>query len=655
MRTAAAALLSVGLIGARMALAGDAPGWMHAQLAAPLPPHDDKTAAVVLYAETVLSVQPNGKMKRLDRQAIKILRPDGEARGTVRADFDAQSRITGMRAWCIPAVGRDYEMKEKDAVESAIGVEGGELVSDLRTKTLRIPAATVGSVIGYEVEQEVRPYVMVDEWVFQDTIPVRETNFTLQLPRGWSYKASWLNHVDEPPTETAPGQWHWSLSQLRPVRLESQMPPWRGISSRLLVAIVPPNGQDPGIQSWRDMGAWYLTLTQGRRDASPDIKRKVAELTANTPSLLEKMRALARFVQTDIRYVAIELGIGSFQPHTAADVFSHRYGDCKDKVTLLSTMLKEIGIDSYYVLINTARGSITAATPPNLDFDHAILAVVLPPGLDNAALEARIDAGKAGQILFFDPTDELTAFGELRGPLQANYGMLVTADGGELVKLPQLSVETNGVVRTANMVLDEDGTLRGTVHEVRSGDQAAAQRYALRTANQDTDRIKPVESVVGASLSTYRILKATIANLRTENRPFEWNYTLEAENYGKAAGDLMLVRPRVLGSFASDLMETKEPRQQPIEFSGPEHDTDVFEITLPSGYALDELPPPVNVDDGFASYQSKSELVGHVLRYTRSFEIKELTVSVAKAEQLKQFFRIIESDERNTAVLKRPQ
>jgi hypothetical protein len=102
-------------------------------------------------------------------------------------------------------------------------------------------------------------------------------------------------------------------------------------------------------------------------------------------------------------------------------------------------------------------------------------------------------------------------------------------------------------------------------------------------------------------------------------------------------------------------METKEPRQQPIEFSGPEHDTDVFEITLPSGYALDELPPPVNVDDGFASYQSKSELVGHVLRYTRSFEIKELTVSVAKAEQLKQFFRIIESDERNTAVLKRPQ
>ena len=71
--------------------------------------------------------------------------------------------------------------------------------SDLRTKTLRIPAATVGSVIGYEIEQELRPYVMVDEWEFQDTIPVREAHYTLQLPHGWSYKTNWLNQAEEHP------------------------------------------------------------------------------------------------------------------------------------------------------------------------------------------------------------------------------------------------------------------------------------------------------------------------------------------------------------------------------------------------------------------------------------------------------------------------
>ena len=127
---------------------------------------------------------------------------------------------------------------------------------------------------------------------------------------------------------------------------------------------------------------------------------------------------------------------------------------------------------------------------------------------------------------------------------------------------------------------------------------------------------------------------------------------MEADNFAKTAGDLLLVRPRVLGSKSSSLLETKEPRQYPIEFAGPERDTDVFEIALPAGYQMDELPPPVNVDDGFAAYHSKTEVVGRVLRYTRTFEIKDLSVPVSKAEQLRDFYRIIAGDERNTVVLR---
>lgn len=649
-----ALLATVGLFGARLAVAGDAPSWIHAQTGAALPAHDDKTNAAVLYAETILTIQPNGKIKKLYREADRILRPDGEGRGVVRVYFDSQSRIANLHAWCVPVSGKDYEVKEKDAVESAIiGVDGSDLVSDLRTKTLRIPAATAGSVVGYEIEQELRPYVMVDDWDFQDTIPVREAHYTLQLPKGWSYKTNWLNHSEQAPTESGAGQWNWSIKDVQPIHIEPDMPPWRGIAGRMVVAFVPPSGQNPGIQSWRDIGAWYLGLTQGRREASAEIKQKVAELTASVPTLLGKMQALASFVQNDIRYVAIELGIGGQQPRPAAEVFNHRYGDCKDKVTLLSAMLEEVGVDSYYVIINTVRGSVTATTPPNLDFNHAILAIALPAGVDTAALRARITHPKLGQLLFFDPTNALTPLGRLSGALQSNYGMLVTPDGGELLALPQLSADSNGIERTARLTLDEKGTLRGDVHEVRLGDRASSERYALRSTTQDTDRIKPVESVAGASFSTFQILKATVANLRFADRPFEWNYTLEAENYAKTAGDLLLVRPRVLGSKTSDLMETKEARQYPVEFEGPEHDTDVFEIELPAGYQLDDLPPPVNLDDGFASYQSKTEIVGRTLRYTRTFEIKNLSVPVSEAERLREFYRVIAGDERNSAVLKR--
>ena len=69
---------------------------------------------------------------------------------------------------------------------------------------------------------------------------------------------------------------------------------------------------------------------------------------------------------------------------------------------------------------------------------------------------------------------------------------------------------------------------------------------------------------------------------------------LKSYYYAKSAGNLLLVRPRVLGEESSGLLETKEPRKFPIEFEGPLRDTDSFEITVPAGYEVDDLPAPVD-------------------------------------------------------------
>jgi Domain of Unknown Function with PDB structure (DUF3857)/Transglutaminase-like superfamily len=627
---------------------------MQAQVSAPLPAHDEKTNAVVLYSETTVSIQPNGKIKRLYREAVKILRPEGSSWGTFREYFDAQSRITDMRAWCIPAAGKDYEVKEKDAVESALlGLDGGELVSDVRSKTMMVPAAIPGSIVGYEVEQELRPYMMVDTWRVQDVIPVREAHYKLTLPHGWTYKANWLNHPEQAPVQSGNGEWSWSLTDIHGIRPERYMPPWNGIAASMVVAWAPPASSESNIQTWSDLSAWYMALMRDRRVATPEIKAKTAELTGALGSTDEKIRALANFVQSDIRYVAIELGIGGHQPHTAPDVFLHRYGDCKDKANLLITMLKEIGVDAYAVVINTVRGSITASTPPDLNFDHAIVAISLPPTIQAPYLKATLSDPKIGRLLFFDPTNDLIPFGSLSGGLQANYGMLVMEDGGHLVRLPQLPGDTNGMIRTAKLTLDEKGMLSGEVIEIRSGDSAAYQRGRLRSVTVNTDKIKPVEQVAAASLSTFQILKASVANLSVLDRPFEWHYSLEAENYAKTAGDLLLVRPRVLGKQSDGFLETKEAREFPVEFEGPVVDTDNYEIVLPPGYEVEELPAAVNIDESFASYKSKTEAVGHTLHYTRTIEIKDLSVPAAKAEQLKSFYRAIAADERNSAILKR--
>jgi Domain of Unknown Function with PDB structure (DUF3857) len=130
--------------------ASDAPGWMHALVAAPLPTYDEKTSAVLLYADDVLAVQSNGKIKKITRRAYKILRPDGRRLGKQHFFYDAETKISGIHGWCIPAAGKDFEVKEKEMTDTGyLDVEGGELYTDLHAKVMNIPAAEPGSIIGY--------------------------------------------------------------------------------------------------------------------------------------------------------------------------------------------------------------------------------------------------------------------------------------------------------------------------------------------------------------------------------------------------------------------------------------------------------------------------------------------------------------------------
>ena len=101
-------------------------------------------------------------------------------------------------------------------------------------------------------------------------------------------------------------------------------------------------------------------------------------------------------------------------------------------------------------------------------------------------------------------------------------------------------------------------------------------------------------------------------------------------------------------------MATKEPRQYPVVFEGPSPDTDSFEITLPVGFEVDDLPAPVNADYSVASYHSRTKIKGRVLCYSRTFEIKEPSVPLSKLDDPKMLYRVIVSDERNNAVAPLP-
>lgn len=300
----APALLAAGalsLLAWPLPTLADAPAWMRAQVNAPVPAHDEKTDAVLLYSEYVLEVQGNGKIKGVERRVYKILRPDGRSYGHVRVYYDGETKINGIHGWCIPAQGKDYEVKDKDTIDAGLlDVENGMLFTDERERLLDIPAADPGNIVGYEIEQQDRPYVLQDAWVFQSAVPAREVHYVLQLPAGWEYHAVWLNHPEVQPVASGSNRWEWVIRDVPGIRSEDNMPPWPAVRGQMIVSFLPPGGtaHNKGFENWNEMGAWEDNLTQGRRDSSPEIKQKVAELTAGKASTLAKMQALAQFFST---------------------------------------------------------------------------------------------------------------------------------------------------------------------------------------------------------------------------------------------------------------------------------------------------------------------------------------------------------------------
>jgi Domain of Unknown Function with PDB structure (DUF3857)/Transglutaminase-like superfamily len=623
------------------------PDWLQAASREALPKYADDVPAVMLRNDQVATVKNNGEVTTLYRRAYKILRPEGRSYGTVAIYFDSETRISSLKAWSIPASGSPYELSEKDSVDTILFT--GNLYEDDRQKVLRLPAAAPGTVVGYEYEQRQRPSIFQEKWMFQQEVPVRQARLQVNLPSGWEYREVWANHAAVALQPGSANQMIWELKDIAPIAEERAMPPWQATAGQLFLTYIRP-GTSNGMNSWRDVGVWYAQLVADRRQATPELRQKVAELTAQAPTISAKIRALASFVQREIRYVAIEIGIGGYQPHPAQDIFRNRYGDCKDKATLLSTMLREIGVESYYVLINTHRGVIRPEFASPLGFNHAILAIRPPTDSAAGGLRGVAQHPQLGQLLFFDPTSPYVPYGDLPVELQANNGLVVSDSGGELVKLPLAPAEANRVQRTLKLQLGADGSLQGESREIRTGAPAADFRGGWLNSSQ-VERQKGVQSIFGQLNTVAELRNVSVTSLDQPEEDPILTYQVRLPGYAKPAGSLVLLRP-ALSDWADDVMERGE-RSQPLTFPGAIQRSEVLEIALPDGYTVDELPPLVQADIGIASYTSRTESDGGVLRYTRRLVINDVLANTDRLAEMKKFYRQVNAGERTTIVLKR--
>jgi hypothetical protein len=651
---------AVWLLGVLLALAhvpaGAAvvlPDWVRAAAAgAAAPAEAERDAdAVALTDQMEVLVRRDGTVVRHGRTVYRILRPGGTGWGHLDVAYSPHERITFLHGWGQGPAGQPYEAADRQAVDAA---PSDEVVgTDERIRILTLPGVGVGSLVAFEwTTEDSAPLFDDDNWYFQDRIPERQVQYTLELPAGWQYNVHWRNHAEVPPSQLGAARWQWTLGDVSAVPKEPAMPVYGALAGHMHVVFSGPGARGRSFTSWADLGSWYLDLAHGRDEPTPAISASAAAATNGISDPLARIQAVARWVQTQVRYVDISFGIGGFQPHPVGDVLAKRYGDCKDHSALLTAMLKAIGVRSHYVLVHTERDMVQDQPLPENEFNHVILAIELPADVPTATLGGAQEDPALGRLLYFDSTDSITPSGRLSADLQGTYGLLVLPDGSHLQRLPQQAAALTGVHRTGKWTLDEGGKLAGDVTEILEGDRADQERWALQQLSKDTDREGFLERKLAGGLASYELTGATIAGAKDNSRPLEWRYSFEAESYSQSASDLLLVRPAVLRTRSVSGLMTGKDRHNPVLLL-PGRDTDEFEIAIPPGYRVDELPRPVDRDESFASYHSRTSVKDGALHYSRQLEIRAFEVAAKDAQALWSFERTIDSDERSVATLAR--
>ena len=627
------------------------PDWVKTAAQQKLPEFHGNPKAVMLLDETTYTVDPKGQAVEHVRRVVKILRPQGRDYGYPAVYYDKDSKVLSLHVWSIDAAGHEYSVKDNEIGDVGQPGEGGQLYSDERAKVANPPGRDPGGIIAYEYEKRERPYLAETNWEFQDELPRMRQSFTVALPAGYTYTTTWARHAKVEGIDLENHSYRWEMNDVPAIDLDHvPMAPNEGaLAARMTVHYTGPGLAEPQDGTWQGIGEWYEGLSRDRLVSTPEIAAKAAELTAGKTDFYDKAEAIGDFVQQKIRYFVIEMGVGGYQPHAAEEIFRGRYGDCKDKATLLSAMLSSVGIHSALMMVDSERG-VVDPDAPSIWGNHMIAAIEIPKGYESPKLHSVVTAKTGKRYLIFDPTWYLTPFGQLEDNLQGSYGVLIEGKDSQVIELPVMDPTLNTIRRTGKFELSADGSLKGSVTDLRFGDLAETRRQVF-SSEGEKKQTEYVNRVIAQDFTGASMTGLKVENVDALNKDLTTTFDLQASHFASFTGPLLMIRPRVLGSYELDV--DRKPRHVEIDLEQTMQGTDEYDIELPQGYVVDELPDPVKIDVGFASYVSSTELHGRVLHYSRTYTVRQVTVPATKYEAVQQLAAAIAADEGSQAILKR--
>ena len=631
----------------------DAPSWLQQAAAVKVPTYDREVPAVVLQNDQAVTVGQDGQVTTTTTYAVRILAREGRGFAKALQFYLADTgKVRELRAWLIRPNG-SVKKYDKDYVVDRIN-DPNDIYDEVRLKLIDgSDDVEAGAVFGYQAISEERPLFTQELWNFQNRLPTLVSRYSLTLPNGWRATSVTFNHSKLEPIVSG-STYTWELRDLAPIRPEPASPEVNNLAPRLAVNyFLAGSGSSPvsrNFETWAQVSRWVTDLHDPQAIPDASVEAKARALTANSKTELERIRAIARFVQ-HIQYISIDIGVGKgngMRPHAASQVLAKAYGDCKDKANLMRSMLKAINITAYPIVIflgDSTHVKEEWASPSQ--FNHCIIAVRVS---DETQAPTVIQHPTLGRLLIFDATDEHTVVGDLPDEEQGSLALILAGDSGTLTRMPTMPPESSQLDRHADVVLSPEGDITATLKETSTGQTAVYERALFRKLAAPDYR-QAIEEWLARGTTSAKVSRVQPDDSNVEGR-FGLDVDFSATAYGQLMqGRLLVFKPAIV-SRREALFLTEARRSQPIVLESHAF-TETVRVKLPAGFDVDELPDVVKLDTTFGSYKTSYEVKDGALTFTRTLAQRAGTIPVEQYQSVRSFFEKIRAAEQAPVVLVR--
>jgi tetratricopeptide (TPR) repeat protein len=568
---------------------------------------------------TTVSFADSGDFVRTDRITVAIKSEAGLKEWTsIRGGYAAEHQDFSYRfVRVIKANGTTVETP-LDFVQDlpAPITQQAPWYSDLHEKHVVVRALNVGDRLEYEVEtKSKKPEIPGQFWFdysFEHDAIVLDQTLRITIPAARTIQ---IRYSSDPRVTTTDKTKTYEFSERNLLtKKDEEADPHKTEFMK-----DPADIQLSTFIDWSQLGTWYAELEKPSLAVTPEITAKAAELTKGLQTPAEKVKALHRFVATQIRYVAIEFGIGRYQPHRAADILANGYGDCKDKHTLLAALLAASGFKADAVLIHTTIDT-DIGVPTLSAFNHVITL-------------ATID----GVPTWLDSTAEVLPFGFVPKYLR-DKDSLVVSSTPHIVRTP--AKPSIAALETFDIDSEIDasaGTLKGKVVRQFRGDSAWPLRMVFRSlpANKWSDVVQGISYGTGFA---GKVDDVVIEGLEDPEQPLKIRYDYTREEYPGARTWKVGAALPITMRTVTDLKKKKNGiplNGGRVEFTS--------RLRLPSD-ARPSLPQDVLVKQTFGEYRAQYRVLDGFLVTSRVLDLKEQIIEPSDFDTFERFTTSVSDD-----------